>query len=84
VVMAPVDGGLTLDLPTMIRVLERLRALVVIPMHWFGPANLETFLAGMSDAFVIDRRDGQSLTLTLADLPDRPTVMVLTPALLSD
>jgi L-ascorbate metabolism protein UlaG (beta-lactamase superfamily) len=84
VVMAPVDGGLTLDLPTMIRVLERLRARVVIPMHWFGPANLEAFLTGMEEAFVIDRRDGQSLTLTLADLPDRPTVMVLTPALLSD
>lgn len=84
VVMAPVDGGLTLDLPTMIRVLERLRARVVIPMHWFGPANLETFLAGMEEAFAIDRTGGQSLTLTLADLPDRPTVMVLTPALLSD
>jgi L-ascorbate metabolism protein UlaG (beta-lactamase superfamily) len=84
VVMAPVDGGLTLDLPTMIRVLERLRARVVIPMHWFGTSNLETFLAGMEQAFAIERTYGQDLTLTLANLPDRPTVMVLTPALLSD
>ena len=32
VVMAPVDGGLTLDLPTMIKVLKRFRASVVVPM----------------------------------------------------
>ncbi len=84
VVMAPVDGGLTLDLPTMIRVLERLRARVVIPMHWFGTANLDIFLAGMEQAFAIDRVPGASLTLTLGNLPDSPTVMVLTPALLAD
>jgi L-ascorbate metabolism protein UlaG (beta-lactamase superfamily) len=84
VVMAPVDGGLTLDLPTMIRVLERLRARVVIPMHWFSSTNLETFLTGMERAFAIDRTGGQSLTLALSGLPDRPTVMVLTPALLAD
>ena len=36
VVMAPVDGGLTLPLPEMIAVLNRLRSLVVIPMHWFS------------------------------------------------
>ena len=34
VVMAPVDGGMTLDLPSMIETLQRFRASVVIPMHW--------------------------------------------------
>jgi L-ascorbate metabolism protein UlaG (beta-lactamase superfamily) len=84
VVMAPVDGGLTLDMPTMIRVLERLRARVVIPMHWFGTPNLDTFLAGMQDSFAIDRRPGSALTLSLGTLPDTPTVIVLAPALLAD
>ncbi|MEM1352675.1 MAG: MBL fold metallo-hydrolase, partial [Pseudomonadota bacterium] len=36
VVMAPVDGGYTLDLATMTQVLKRLRSSVVIPMHWFS------------------------------------------------
>ena len=46
VVMAPVDGGLTVDLPTMIRVLQRLRSSVVIPMHWFSDYALGDFLEG--------------------------------------
>lgn len=36
VVMVPVDGGLTLDHPTLVRTLERFRSRIVIPMHWFG------------------------------------------------
>ena len=49
VVMAPVDGGYTLDLATMTRVLKRLRSSVVIPMHWFSLFALDDFLAGMAD-----------------------------------
>jgi L-ascorbate metabolism protein UlaG (beta-lactamase superfamily) len=40
IVFAPVDGGLTLDLPTMIEVLQELRASLVIPMHYFGQGSL--------------------------------------------
>lgn len=84
VVMAPVDGGLTLDLPTMIRTLKRLRSSVVLPMHWFGPASLETFLLGMSDDFVIQRADASHLEVSLRSLPSTPTVIVLRPSFLSD
>ncbi len=84
VVMAAVDGGMTLDLPTMIGVLQRLRASVVVPMHWFGPANLDRFLTGMQDDFAIERVGGSEITLSLRRLPDRPTVMVLDPAMLRE
>jgi hypothetical protein len=79
VVMAPVDGGLTLDLPSMIRTLKRLKSSVVIPMHWFGRGSLEYFLAGMSDEFAIERPGETSLEVSLRTLPDRPTVLVLEP-----
>lgn len=79
VVMAPVDGGNTLDLPTMVRVLKRLKSSVVIPMHWFGSGTLETFVVGMSDEFAIKRPTGPSIELSLRNLPDRPTVIVLQP-----
>lgn len=82
VVMAAVDGGLTVDLPTMIRVLGRLKSSVVIPMHWFGRATLDRFLDGMEDDFVIERTGESSLTVGLRTLPDRPTVMVLEPELM--
>jgi hypothetical protein len=84
VVMAPVDGGLTLTLPEMIRTLQRLRSAVVIPMHWFGPASLETFLIGMGEEFDIDRRDASSIEVSLNTLPRRPTVVVLRPSFLTD
>ncbi|MEM9009694.1 MAG: MBL fold metallo-hydrolase [Pseudomonadota bacterium] len=80
VVLAPVDGGLTLDLATMIRVMNRVRAQVVIPMHWFGTGTLEAFLAGMSDTFRIVRPEGSGITLSLRDLPSTPEVVVLMPS----
>ena len=79
VVMAPVDGGMTLDLPTMIRVLKRLRASIVLPMHWFSSHGLGTFLAGMEDDFAIDLHDESDIEVSLASLPARPTVIVLRP-----
>lgn len=84
VVMAPVDGGLTLDLPTMIRTLQRLRSSVVIPMHWFGQVSLDRFLDGMAAEFDIDRRNSGFLEVSLNTLPRRPTVVVLRPSYLTD
>lgn len=84
VVMAAVDGGVTLDLPTMVRVLNRLRSSIVIPMHWFSPSSLEQFLGDMDGAFVIERDVGTSLEVSLRTLPSRPTVMVLRPKFLRE
>ncbi len=76
VVMAPVDGGLTLDLPTMIRVLKRLRSSVVIPMHWFG-ARLARRLPRRHGGRVPDRarRASSARGLACGRCPDRPTVV---------
>lgn len=85
VVMVAVDGGLTLDHASVVRIMERLRSSVIIPMHWFGRGTLERFLTAMGEnGFAVDRREGSSLTLSLRDLPERPTVMVLEPAFLSE
>jgi L-ascorbate metabolism protein UlaG (beta-lactamase superfamily) len=84
VVMAAVDGGRTLDLPTMMKVLKRLRASVGIPMHWFGEYTLERFLVGMSQDYEIVNQGGSDLTVSLRSLPDRPTIHVLLPEYLTD
>ncbi|MEQ8965501.1 MAG: MBL fold metallo-hydrolase [Azospirillaceae bacterium] len=76
IVFAPVDGGLTLDLPSMIAVLQDLRASLVIPMHYFGRASLERFLAGMRESFDIREAPGRTITVSLETLPERPTVLV--------
>ena len=62
--MAPVDGGMTLDTQSMIRVLKRLRASVVLPMHWFGDGTLGAFLNGMSDDFAIKYPQGNAVTVS--------------------
>lgn len=82
VVMAPVDGGLTLDLPTMIAVLKRLKSSVVIPMHYWGEASLRSFVTGMSGEFDIERRGVSYVELSARTLPKRPTVITLRPAYL--
>ncbi len=83
VVMAPVDGGMTVDIATMQSIVSRLRSSIVLPMHWFSGYSLEQFLEGMAGEFVIDRRVDSSFTVSLRDLPSRPTIVVLQPAVLS-
>ena len=84
VVMAPVDGGLTVPLPTMIDTLTRLRSSVVIPMHWFGRGSLDAFLDGMAGTFDIDRTGASSYEVSLNTLPRRPTIVVLEPRYLTE
>jgi len=79
VLMVPVDGGYTMALDTMIDVVNRVRSSIIIPMHWFSGYSLEAFIDGVSDRFLIDRRSGPEITVSLRDLPSRPTVVVLQP-----
>jgi len=84
VVMAPVDGGLTMSLPEMMTVIRRLKSSIIIPMHWFSGFSLDAFLVGMSDTFAIQRPGGSSIEVSLRSLPDRPTIVVLRPEWVRD
>ncbi|MCA0996279.1 MBL fold metallo-hydrolase [Alloyangia pacifica] len=79
VLMVPVDGGYTMALDGMVRVVERLRSSVIIPMHWFSGTSLERFVADVSDTFPVERRDGPEIEVSLRELPAQPTVIVLQP-----
>lgn len=82
VVMAPIDGGMTLPLTTMIDVLTRFRASIVLPMHYFSGASLNAFLAGMQSDFRVEVRPARSLEVSLRSLPSEPTIVVLQPRML--
>ena len=84
VVMAAVDGGTTLDLPTMMNVIRRLKSSIVIPMHWFADGSLGVFLQGMSEEFAVVEVGGPALDVSLDRLPSSPTIMVLRPAWLRE
>ncbi len=82
VVMAAVDGGMTLPTDAIVRILKRLKSSVVIPMHWFGRFTLDQFLADMADEFDVVKPDTSEYIVSLRNLPKRPTVMVLEPMFL--
>lgn len=84
VLMVPVDGGYTMELATMMRVVRRLQSSVVIPMHWFNDGRLDRFLSGMAEEFLIERPGASEVMLSLSSLPQRPTVLVLEPQSLRD
>lgn len=84
VVMAPVDGGMTLPIADMIAVVKRLKSSIVIPMHWFSGFGLQEFLAGMSGEFAIEQMGSSFIEVSLRTLPSRPTIMVLQPRYLTE
>lgn len=82
IVMAAVDGGLTVDIATMSRIVKRLKSSIVIPMHWFSESSLDRFLAAVTDEFDVQRDGVTSIDVSLRTLPTRPTVVVLEPQFL--
>ncbi|MGF1445732.1 MAG: MBL fold metallo-hydrolase [Pikeienuella sp.] len=79
ILMVPVDGSFTMSVSEMTQVANRLKSSIVLPMHYFGRATLERFLAGMSAEFALDLDAGDRLEVAIDTLPPRPTVMLLAP-----
>lgn len=77
IVMAPVDGTFTLPIDTMVTVLKRLRARIVLPMHAFSPYSMQRFLQGMGDAFRAEVPETTTIAVSHDTLPSQPTVVVL-------
>lgn len=77
VVLAPVDGGYTLNVDDMILVLQQINAPLVIPMHFFGIATLQRFVSRLGEHFAVETSPIPVVTLSRATLPVRPTVLVL-------
>jgi L-ascorbate metabolism protein UlaG (beta-lactamase superfamily) len=77
VVMAPVDGNLTLDLDGMMEVLVALRPQLIIPMHFFNQYTLAEFLDRARQHWDVEQAEIPSLVVSKATLPTNPKVVVL-------
>jgi L-ascorbate metabolism protein UlaG (beta-lactamase superfamily) len=77
VVMAPIDGNLTLDLDGMMDVLAALKAQIIIPMHFFNQFTLGRFLDRASQQWEVERAEIPSLVVSKTTLPTNPKVLVL-------
>jgi L-ascorbate metabolism protein UlaG (beta-lactamase superfamily) len=79
ILMVPVDGGWTMALEDMAKVVRRLNASVVLPMHAFGEFTLQRFLDNMGEGFPIERKNSSTAVYTLNTLPASPRLVVLEP-----
>ena len=77
IVMAPVDGNMTLDLEGMFEVLHALKAPLVIPMHYFSAFTLERFMARARQDWDVEVAEIPSLVVSKATLPTKPKLVVL-------
>ena len=77
VVLAPVDGGATLDLDGMVEVLTALKAPLVIPMHFFSSYTLDRFIQRLSKDWEIERAEVPSVVVTKHTLPAKPKLLIL-------
>ncbi len=77
IVMAPVDGSMTLDHETMVKTLKVLKARLIVPMHAFGPSSLAAFLQRMGTEFALHYTEKSSVVVSADKLPLTPTIMVL-------
>ncbi|MCA3573864.1 MAG: MBL fold metallo-hydrolase, partial [Aestuariivirga sp.] len=77
IVMVPVDGGYTMGQGEMMEVLRTIKARVVIPMHYFGPTTLNSFIAMVSKEFELETSTSPETIVSAATLPDNPKLLVL-------
>jgi L-ascorbate metabolism protein UlaG (beta-lactamase superfamily) len=77
VLMVAVDGGYTLSQTDARAVIDQIHPRVVLPMHYFSPDRLASFLAMMRDGFEVQVQESPTVVLSRATLPERPTVIAL-------
>ncbi|MGD9616740.1 MAG: MBL fold metallo-hydrolase [Alphaproteobacteria bacterium] len=78
IVLVPVDGSFTLNQTEMIEVLRQVKAKIAIPMHVFTDATLARFLARAGErGFGVRHAPQPRITVSRADLPEQPEILVL-------
>lgn len=81
ILMIPVDGSVTMSIGGMSELARRLRASVILPMHWFSGFSLQRFLSEIGTVFPVEVRDGSTVEIALDTLPESPQVIALQPEL---
>lgn len=76
IVMVPIDGGMTMSVDAVSEITRRLYSSIVLPMHRHA-TPLSEFTSRMGGQFALDMRDARSFTVSLRNLPSRPTILVL-------
>lgn len=77
IVLVPVDGAYTMDVPGMVEVLRSLRARLIIPMHYFNQFTLTRFVDRVKGEFPIEESATNTIVVSQDTLPAEPKILVL-------
>lgn len=77
VVMIPVDGGLTMSHVSAKNIIQRLRSSLILPMHVRSFDAMPRFLSYLDNAYPVERKPTNAMTVSLRSLPSQPTVVIL-------
>ncbi|MEP6355180.1 MAG: MBL fold metallo-hydrolase [Hyphomicrobiales bacterium] len=79
VMMMPVNGIQTLSLDNMERLIKRLGVRIILPMHWHDKRSLLGYLEQIEGRYPTDKRNDNSINISIESLPSEPRMIFLTP-----
>jgi L-ascorbate metabolism protein UlaG (beta-lactamase superfamily) len=77
VLMVPIDGSYTMGVPLMLDVIRQIEPQVVLPMHYWGRAQVERLIGLLSDSHEAVWPDKRTIDIAKTSLPAKPTIIVL-------
>ena len=79
VLMVPIDGSFTMGVPLMVDVVKQIDPKVVLPMHYWGRAQLDRFVGLMASSLEADfiRPDRTTIEISRGELPAKMTVIAV-------
>jgi L-ascorbate metabolism protein UlaG (beta-lactamase superfamily) len=77
VLIPMVDGAYSLSQYDIIEVIDQIKPRLIIPVHYFGPSQLERFLARLNDRFPVHQSEDPHVELSRATLPTQTQVLVV-------
>ena len=77
VLLPMIDGAYSLSQYDIIEVIQQIKPQLIIPIHYFGPTQLENFLNRMGDRFPIERGEDPHIVLSRTTLPKKPEILVI-------
>jgi L-ascorbate metabolism protein UlaG (beta-lactamase superfamily) len=77
VLLPMIDGAYSLSQYDIIEVIDQIKPQLIIPIHYFGPTQLQNFLKRMADRFPVVNAEDPHVVLSRDTLPKRPEIMVL-------
>lgn len=77
IAFAPIDGMWTMSHIELFEVLEKIKPMLIIPMHFGSMGGVEAFMAQAKTRWPVKQHTGSTLELTFRDLPRKTEVLFL-------